>query len=66
VHKDFSGWDVAMALLVISAHATRFLYGDGPVNGRDAARRDLSNYERRAVAAAKQWLGYTDQPPALY
>jgi hypothetical protein len=63
-HKDFSGWHVGMSLSIISAHATRFLYGDGLVMGRDSARRDLADYERRAVAAAK-WLGHSDQPPAF-
>jgi hypothetical protein len=63
-HKDFSGWHVGMALCIASAHATRFVYGDGLVVGRDSAVRDLKTYSQRALAVAK-WLGHSDQPPPL-
>lgn len=54
IHKDFSGWHVAMARLIISATATRFLYGDGPTTGRETARRELGDYEQRVSAVAKE------------
>jgi hypothetical protein len=63
VTKDFNAWHVGMALHIVSANASRFLYGDGPIIKRDDARRDLETYEQRAVAAAKMWLGHSDQPP---
>jgi hypothetical protein len=62
VHKDFSGWHVGMALQVISAQATRFLYGEGPVIERDIARRDLSLRQQQTVEIARRCFGYSDDP----
>lgn len=65
ISKDFSDWHVGMALQVTSANASRFLYGDGPINDRNDARRDLAVYEQRAVLAAKMLLGHSDRPPQM-
>jgi len=65
IYKDFSHWHVGMTLNIISAQSTRFLFGDGPTIRRDDARRDLADHRRRAVAAAKLWLGHSDRPPTL-
>lgn len=54
IYKDFSDWHVAMARNIMSVTATRFLYGDGPTNGREAARRELGDYEQRVSAVAKE------------
>ena len=65
VSKDFTRWHVGMALQIVSVNASRFLYGDGPIIDRDDSKRDLTDYERHAVAAAKIWLGHSDQPPQI-
>jgi hypothetical protein len=54
-----------MTLDIVSSQATRFLFGDGPKTRRNDARRDLADYERRAVAAAKLWLGHSGNRPQV-
>ena len=63
--RDFSAWETAWARHLVSATASRFLYGSGPYVSRSCAASCISRVDRARVEAAVAYGGFDPRPPSF-
>ena len=61
--NDFSEWEISFARHVVTQHAIRYLYGEGPIVPRDCAASCLERIGKAQLEFAIRYLGFDPRPP---
>lgn len=62
---DYSSWEISFARHAITADASRFLYGEGPLVSKRCAIECLSAIDRFNLDHAMKYQGYDPNPPKM-